>query len=46
MKTMTHSMPNDRTILQNMLVQMQAKLDTQDTLIATLRHQLAVVVGH
>ena len=36
-------MPNDPAILQKMLVQMQAKLDTQDTLIATLRHQLAVL---
>jgi hypothetical protein len=43
MKTITHSMPNDPAILQKMLVQMQAKLDTQDTLIATLRHQLAVL---
>ena len=43
MKTSTQSLPNDPETLQKMLVQMQAKLDTQDTLIATLRHQLAVL---
>jgi hypothetical protein len=33
MKMITHSMPNALAILQKILVQMQAKLDTQDTLL-------------
>jgi transposase len=43
MKTTTPPLPSDPAILQKMLVQMQTKINTQDTLIATLRHQLAVL---
>jgi transposase len=43
MKTTTSPMPNDPKILQKMMAQMQAKLDSQESLIATLRHQLAVL---
>ena len=43
MKTTTPPMPNDPEILQKMMAQMQAKLDSQESLIATLRHQLAVL---
>jgi transposase len=43
MKTTTSTMPNDPGILLKMMAQMQAKLDSQETLIATLRHQLAVL---
>lgn len=43
MKTTTSPLPSDPAILQKMLVQMQAKINTQDTLIAALRHQLAVL---
>jgi transposase len=43
MKMTNSLMPNDPKILQKMLAHMQAKLDSQETLIATLRHQLAVL---
>lgn len=43
MKTTTSPMPTDPKILQKMLAHMQAKLDSQEILIATLRHQLAVL---
>jgi transposase len=43
MKTTTSPMPTELNILQKMVAHMQMKLDSQETLIATLRHQLAVL---
>ncbi|MCC5827777.1 IS66 family transposase [Alkalimonas sp.] len=43
MKTMASPLPQDPKQLQDIILQLQATLAQQDTVIATLRHQLAVL---
>ena len=43
MKTTPSDLPNDPQHLQTIILQMQALLDKKDGVIASLRHQLAVL---
>ncbi|WP_445429082.1 IS66 family transposase [Alishewanella sp. HL-SH05] len=43
MKTMASSLPNDPKQLQEIILQLQSTLAQQDTVIASLRHQLSVL---
>lgn len=43
MKTMASSLPNDPKQLQGIILQLQQTLAQQETVIATLRHQLSVL---
>ena len=43
MKTMAYSLPNDPKQLQAIILQLQQTLAQQESVIATLRHQLSVL---